>query len=142
VFNFFGPDGRKTPRFVHHLVAECFLGPKPEGLQINHKDGNRFNNAADNLEYVTPKENTQHAIRLGLREPKTAEHMKKMHKAWKGKRHFAPIRKFTDEQALNIIAAFRSGRTMTAIGQEFGCSHSSVNRIVNGKIVYQYLDRS
>ena len=140
VFNFFAPNGKKTPRMVHHLVAECFLGPRPKGLVINHKDGNRFNNAADNLEYVNSKENTQHAHRIGLCKPKTPEHMKKMHEIRRGQR--ATNRKFTDEQALSIIAAYRSGKSEREVAQEFGCSNSSVNRIVNGKIVYQYLDRA
>jgi hypothetical protein len=37
---------------------------------INHKDGNKKNNRADNLEYCTKKENTQHAKRLGLIQEK------------------------------------------------------------------------
>ena len=48
--------------FVHRLVAASFLGrpPSPEHSQINHKDGNRSNNARENLEYVTPAENNAH----------------------------------------------------------------------------------
>ena len=52
------------PRYelVHRLVAASFLGqpPTPEHTQINHKDGNRSNNAVENLEYVTPSENSAH----------------------------------------------------------------------------------
>ena len=47
---------------VHILVAEAFLGPKPEGLQANHKDGNRANPCLENLEYLTASENTQDGI--------------------------------------------------------------------------------
>ena len=44
---------------VHRLVAAAFLGkrPGPAYSQINHKDGNKQNNTAENLEYVTPAEN-------------------------------------------------------------------------------------
>lgn len=42
---------------VHRLVASCFIGKCPVGYFVNHKDENRMNNRADNLEYLTPKEN-------------------------------------------------------------------------------------
>lgn len=50
---------------VHDLVARAFLGPKPTGYIVNHKDFNRANNCISNLEYVTPKENMYHAIVAG-----------------------------------------------------------------------------
>lgn len=43
---------------VHSLVAEAFLGPRPEGLVVDHLDGVRSNSIASNLEYVTVRENT------------------------------------------------------------------------------------
>lgn len=47
---------------VHRLVGKAFI-PNPEGKpQINHIDYDRSNNHADNLEWVTPKENTAHSI--------------------------------------------------------------------------------
>jgi hypothetical protein len=55
------PDKKQTIR-LHGLVAAAFIGPRPEGLHINHKDGNRHNNAADNLEYVTRRQNEDHAV--------------------------------------------------------------------------------
>lgn len=58
---------------IHVLVAAAFFGPRPRGLAINHKDGNRENNVAENLEYVTPSENTAHAYRLGLILPRRGE---------------------------------------------------------------------
>jgi HNH endonuclease/NUMOD4 motif len=52
-------------RYVHQIVAEAFLGPIPNGQQINHRDCNKCNNGIENLEYATPLENTRHAIRNG-----------------------------------------------------------------------------
>lgn len=51
---------------VHRLVATAFIGPCPDGYVCNHIDANPGNNIPGNLEWVTQKENIQHAIRLGL----------------------------------------------------------------------------
>ena len=54
-------DGRQRTRFVHHLVAEAFLGARPVGYEIDHIDGDRRNAAASNLEYVKRAENVRRA---------------------------------------------------------------------------------
>lgn len=57
---------------IHIAVAENFVECYKEGLVVNHKDGNKTNNLFTNLEWVTQKENTQHAIQneLLVRGPK------------------------------------------------------------------------
>lgn len=52
--------------YVHQLIALAFLGPRPEGRQVNHKDGAKLNNRLSNLEYLTHKQNMEHAARSGL----------------------------------------------------------------------------
>lgn len=52
---------RKVPR----LVAEAFHGPRPDGLQIRHMDGDSSNNRPDNLRYGTAKENAADRERHG-----------------------------------------------------------------------------
>lgn len=55
--------------FIHRLVAIHFCGGYQEGLVVNHIDGDKLNNHAKNLEWVTRSENDLHAYRLNLREP-------------------------------------------------------------------------
>lgn len=58
--------GIRKKIFVHTLVMLTFDGPRPEGLQINHLNGNKKDNRLSNLEYVTPLENMRHAYATGL----------------------------------------------------------------------------
>ena len=63
-------DKNTQQYLLHRLVADAFI-PKQESKPcINHIDGNKQNNAADNLEWVTYSENQQHAFSTGLKHPK------------------------------------------------------------------------
>ena len=58
--------GHKKAHLVHRLVAKAFVDGYDDALQVNHRDGNKFNNRSSNLEWVTPSENSKHAYRTGL----------------------------------------------------------------------------
>lgn len=63
-------EERKRTVLAHILVAEAFLGRRPEGHEVCHYDDNGTNNSLQNLRYDTPKANTQDAIRNGRRLPR------------------------------------------------------------------------
>ncbi len=70
--------GRKNTRTLHSLVAEAFLGPRPEGQEVRHIDGNRRNPAAANLCYGTRTQNIYDAIAHGTWfSDARVEHIKK-----------------------------------------------------------------
>jgi len=100
---------RKTTLAIHVCVAAAFIGPRPDGMVINHKDGNRANNRLENLEYVTQLENVHHSCRAG--------------------RHNAKGRKI-DEATAALI--FKSTGKYKDIGARFGVSESLVSCVKRG----------
>ena len=46
---------------IHSIIMETFIGIKPKGLQVNHKNRIKIDNRLDNLEYVTFQQNMSHA---------------------------------------------------------------------------------
>ncbi len=111
--------GKQIP--VHRLVAEAFIPNYEKKPEVNHIDGNKMNNAVDNLEWVTRAENQKHAVDNGL-QPKPA-------KTYQGK--------FTAEQREEIKRLWDSGmfsRRQLAI--KYGVSPTCVNDIINDKYKY------
>ena len=70
-----GPDARQTvslhlggvqrTRLVHHLVLESFVGPRPQGQEACHWDGDASNNALSNLRWDSHKANEADKLRHG-----------------------------------------------------------------------------
>ena len=59
-------DGKRYYFNLHRLVADNFLFNKDGKREVNHKDGNKLNNAVSNLEWVSASENQKHAYEMGL----------------------------------------------------------------------------
>ncbi len=96
---------------VHRLVAAAFVdGRTAERNQVNHIDGNRKNNRADNLEWVTQSENVRHSVyTLGHR----------------GSAH----RRFTPEQ---VRAIRNDPRGCKKLAKAYGCGKMTILNIRNG----------
>ena len=67
-------DGKALNKTVHRLVAKAFI-PNPEGLpEIDHIDGDKTNNMADNLQWISHVENNRKRT-IGLGIPKRVENV-------------------------------------------------------------------
>lgn len=104
--------------YVHQVVAEAFIGPCPEGMQINHIDGDKANNRAENLEYVTPRENLKHAKdELGMPIWQT------------GEKH--PLSKLTEKQVLEIRSKYPKGNiTLRELAEKHGVSTATISSVL------------
>jgi hypothetical protein len=117
--------------FTHGLVANAFIGPKPEGLQVNHIDGVKENNRSKNLEYVTPKENQRHASRLGLLAVGDrnwpGQHPELLAR---GDNH--PLAKLKNTDIPQIRKLGKEGASASDIACIFGVSSTAIRHIIQG----------
>lgn len=109
--------GIRIQRKVHRLSMIAF-NPVPgyQNLEVNHKDGNKLNNHISNLEWVTPKENTQHAIEHGLRRTYTRSVINDQEayfikNALKYGMSFEEILQHVPKANINIIKEIKNART-------------------------------
>lgn len=91
--------GARRTVAVHLLVAEAFHGPRPEGQEVRHLDGDPANNRLDNLRYGTRSENTYDAVRHGTHPHASKTQCRQGHAysptntyVYRGKRHCRPCR--------------------------------------------------
>jgi hypothetical protein len=124
--NLYRPGHSKRTTPIASLVGLAFIGPKPTGLQINHKDGNKTNNRSDNLEYCTAQENRLHAVRVlkvrchQLPAPPRGE-----------KNHLA---KLTQAQADAIRHEYKRGVIgYRTVAKRYGVDFNTIKRIIDGQ---------
>lgn len=106
---------------VHLLVMSTFVGPKPEGYVVDHIDGNRYNNALSNLEYVTQAENVH-------RSRKTLQHRGQYGTE-------IGTSKLTLEQARQVYALKGTGLTRRQVRDRLRLpvSESAIGNVWSGK---------
>jgi hypothetical protein len=98
----------------HKLVMEAFVGPKPQGMECCHNDGDSWNNHLSNLRWDTPRNNQLDRIKHGTSN--------------RGERHAAA--KLTEAQVRAIRADARLQREIAA---EYGVRENTISRIKSGK---------
>lgn len=102
---------------VHRLVASAFLDNPKNKPCVNHIDGNKKNNSVDNLEWVTHKENTRHAIENGL-----TTLMKK---------NEGNI-KYTNKECKCVLKRVKRGMIYVEAGSKYNMPYSTVAHLARG----------
>ena len=102
---------------VHVLVADAFIGPRPDGMEIDHKNGNKCNNGASNLEYVSKSENT-----------KRFWASRKVNRS--GNRGKAKLKAY---QVRDIRELYKSGKSKNSIAKKYNVTHGCVRHILSGR---------
>lgn len=110
--------GVKKTMYVHRVVALSLI-PNPENLPcVNHKDGNKLNNSRDNLEWVTYKQNTAHAIETGLFKVSGEYHGRHVLNA---------------AQVIEVVAFGRAGVSKALLGRRYNVTDTAIHMILSGK---------
>ena len=113
-------DGKYKSFLVHRLIATAFL-PNPDNKrEVNHIDGDKHNNSINNLEWATPSENVNHALKTGLRVPTRAH------------------KKLTEKDASFIRELCAAGMYQRTVARLMGISQRNVSKIVTRK-TFAYL---
>lgn len=108
-------EHQMSRKVVHRLVMQAFVGPGAYGEQVNHINGDKCDNRLENLEWVTPAENTRHAFALGLRFTR---------RGYKVKYRVTP----TQVKEIRCLSA--EGWSLRMLVDRFDAPMSTINRIV------------
>jgi hypothetical protein len=108
--------GKLYFRYVHNLMLEAFVGPRPKGFTCNHKDGDKTNNVLSNLEWVPHSANMQHAHDTGL-IPKERK----------------PQNRIKIADVIEVKALLEEGNAVRAIARVTGFSRRAIADIKSGK---------
>ncbi len=132
--------------YIHHLVCEAFIGPRPAGAVVNHLDANKQNNCRSNLEYVSFRENVEHALRTVTRrkgptkpkpipkgKPTGDSHWtaKNPEKIARGSR--MPHCKLSPELVIAARQRVANGELQRVIANELGICAAQMSRIIRRK---------
>ena len=125
-------NGKQSYKYVHRLVAEAFIKNKHNKPQVNHINGIKGDNRAENLEWMTPAENIRHAIDTGLLKYKKKEKEIKNSKYSLGEE--ANGSKLTPEEVIEIRVLWELREfKQVELAEKFGVDNSTINDIIRRK---------
>lgn len=110
-----GVNGVRKTLSVHCMVLEAFVGPRPEGMEACHNNGNSGDNQLANLRWDTHLNNNRDRLKHGT--------------YGLGQQH--PMAKITDADALAI---YNSNDTCAALSARYGISFSKISEVRRGRI--------
>lgn len=120
---------KQNYRYVHRLVAEAFIKNKHNKPQVNHINGIKGDNRAENLEWVTPAENIRHAIDTGLLKYKKKEKEIKNSKHLKGEK--VSSSKLSPEEVIEIrvLWDFKEYKKVE-LAEIYGVNESTIRDVI------------
>ena len=125
-------NGKQSYKYVHRLVAEAFIKNKHNKPQVNHINGIKGDNRAENLEWMTPSENIRHAIDTDLLKYKKKEKEIKNSKYSLGEE--ANGSKLTPEEVIEIRVLWELREfKQVELAEKFGVDNSTINDIIRRK---------
>lgn len=113
-----GQRGKNKCFRIHRAVACTFIPTDDYSLEVNHKNGIKTDNRVENLEWVTGRENTQHAVKMGLIN------------FCRGTRH--PDAKLSWRK-VNWIRKNARNYGIRATARKYGVNHTAILDCLNGK---------
>lgn len=123
-------DGRSLNRVVHRLVCAAWHGEPADGMESNHKDLNKTNNCQSNLEWMTPKENSEHAWK---NLPAATIAYLRERRSVGAKTMNRKKRTLTPEQVASVRSLIAAGVSQTKTASAVGRTRSTVDRIIKGE---------
>jgi hypothetical protein len=110
-------NGKRAYHYIHRLVAEAFIDNPQQLREVNHRNADKTDNRAANLEWMTSSDNHNHAADMGL--------------AYRG--HLNGSAKLTKEQVLLSRQLNRQGVSRRSLAERFGVSYGSMSDAIAGR---------
>jgi len=111
-------DGKSKSCKIHRIVAETYLEGYEEGLEVNHKDGNKLNNHFSNLEWASRVENLEHGVENGLFQ----------------RGEDRPTSKFKESDVKEMRRLFDNGVSVANLANSYKCSKNTMYRILKREL--------